>query len=89
MTSRAGLLAAAERRLGLTPAGLAVAALVLPGFVLGRLLSSRPVFLLVYGAIAVVGLSRVLARRRLSVEAVRSSLPTRVRESQSVDVAAR
>ena len=86
MTSSAGLLAAAERRLGLTPAGVAVAALVLPGLVLGRLLASRPVFLLVYGAIAVVGLSRVLARRRLSVEAVRSSLPTRVRETQSVDV---
>lgn len=86
MTSGAGLLAEAERRLGLTPAGLAVAALVLPGLALGRLLASRPLFLLVYGAVAVVGLSRVLARRRLSVEAVRSSLPTRVRESQSVDV---
>jgi uncharacterized protein (DUF58 family) len=86
MSSRAGLVAAAERRLGLTPAGLAVAALVLPGLVLGRLLSSRPLFLLVYGAVALVGLSRVLARRRLSVDAYRSSLPTRVRESQSVDV---
>ena len=82
----AGLLAALERRLGLTPAGVAVAALVLPGFVLGRLLASRPVFLLVYGAVAVVALSRVLARRRLAVDAHRSSLPTRVRESSSVDV---
>ena len=81
-----GILAAAERRLGLTPAGVAVVALVLPGFVLGRLLASRPVFLLVYGAIAVVGLSRLLARRRLAVDAHRSSLPTRVRESQAVDV---
>jgi uncharacterized protein (DUF58 family) len=86
LTSRAGLLAAVERRLGLTPAGVAVAALVLPGLVLGRLLASRPLFLLVYGAIALLGLSRVLARRTLSVEAVRSSLPTRVRESQSIDV---
>jgi uncharacterized protein (DUF58 family) len=86
MSTRAGLLAAAERRLGLTPAGVAVAALVLPGLLLGRLLASRPVFLLVYGAVAVVGLSRVLARRRLSVDAHRSSLPTRVRENQSVDV---
>ena len=85
-TRSAGLLAVAERRLGLTPAGVAVVALVLPGLVLGRLLASRPVFLLVYGAIAVVGLSRVLARRRLAVDAHRSSLPTRVRESQSVDV---
>lgn len=86
MTSRAGLLATAERRLGLTPAGVAVAALVVPGFALGRLLASRPVFLLVYGAVAVLGLSRLLARRRLAVDAHRSSLPTRVREGQSVDV---
>lgn len=82
----AGLLSLAERRLGLTPAGVAVLALVLPGLVLGRALGSRPVFLLAYGAVAVVGLSRVLARRRLQVDAHRSSLPTRVREAQSVDV---
>ncbi len=80
------VLAAAERRLGLTPAGVAVAALAVPGLVLGRALESRPVFLLVYGALAVVGLSRLLARRRLSVDAHRSKLPTRVRESQVVDV---
>lgn len=82
----AGLLAVAERRLGLTPSGVAVAALVLPGFVLGRALASRPLFLLVYGAIAVVALSRLLARRRLAVDAHRSSLPTRVRERAVVDV---
>src|SRR6476469_2375693 len=81
----AGLLAAVERRAGITPAGLTVAGLAVPGFVLGRLLSSRPLFLLVYGALAVLALSRRLAWRRLSVEAVRSSLPTRVRESASVD----
>ncbi len=82
----AGLLAVAERRLGLTPAGVVVAALVLPGIALGQVLGSRPLLLLVYGALAVVGLSRLLARRRLSVEAVRSSLPTRVREGAVVDV---
>jgi uncharacterized protein (DUF58 family) len=82
----AGVLAAVERRAGITPAGLAVAGLAVPGFVLGRALGSRPVLLLVYGALAVLGLSRLLARRRLSVEAVRSSLPTRVRENAAVDV---
>jgi uncharacterized protein (DUF58 family) len=81
-----GLLATVERRAGITPAGLAVAGLAVPGLVLGRVLGSRPLFLLVYGAIAVLGLSRLLARRRLSVEAHRSSLPTRVRENASVDV---
>jgi uncharacterized protein (DUF58 family) len=82
----AGLLATIERRAGITPAGLAVAGLAVPGFVLGRVLGSRPIFLLVYGALAVLGLSRLLARRRLSVDAHRSSLPTRVREGASVDV---
>lgn len=82
----AGLLAAVERRTGITPAGLTVAGLALPGFVLGRVIGSRPLFLLVYGALAVLGLSRLLARRTLSVDAVRSSLPTRIRETASVDV---
>ena len=82
----AGLLATVERRTGITPAGIAVTGLAVPGFVLGRVTGSRGLFLLVYGALAVLGLSRLLARRTLSVEAVRSSLPTRIRESSSVDV---
>ena len=86
MADTQGLLAAAERRLGLTPAGVAVVALLVPGLVLGRLLASRPVFLLVYGAVGVLVLSRLLARRRLSVDAHRSSLPTRVRQGSTVDV---
>ncbi|HUR50410.1 MAG TPA: DUF58 domain-containing protein [Acidimicrobiales bacterium] len=81
-----GLLAAIERRLGLTPAGVAVTALVVPGLALGRAVASRPLFLLAYGALAVVGLSRLLARRRLTVDAFRSALPTRMRASQSVEV---
>ena len=81
-----GLLAAIERRAGLTPTGVAVVGLVLPVLALGRAVSSRPLFLLAYGALAVAGLSRLLARRRLAVDAWRSALPTRMRESQSVDV---
>ena len=81
-----GLLAGVERRLGLTPAGVAVGALVLPALLLGRAVSSRPLFLLAYGAAAVVGMSRLLARRRLAVDAHRSALPTRMRASQGVDV---
>ena len=81
-----GALAAIERRVGLTPAGLSVACLVLPGFALGRALASRPLFLLAYGAMAVVALSRLLARRRLALDAYRSALPTRMRESQSSEV---
>ena len=82
----AGLLGTLERRAGITPAGVTLALLVVPGLVLGRLLGSPAVFLLVYGALAVLGLSRLLARRRLSVDAVRSTLPTRIRVDQPVDV---
>jgi uncharacterized protein (DUF58 family) len=82
----AGLLGTLERRAGITPAGVVLALLVVPGLLLGRLLGSPAVFLLVYGGVAVLGLSRLLARRRLSVEAVRSTLPTRIRVDQPVDV---
>ncbi len=80
------MLTALERRTGVTPAGVALAALVVPGFVLGRLLGSAPVLLLVYGALLVLALSRVLARRRLDLTAERSTLPSRLRAEQSVDV---
>ena len=82
----AGMLGALERRTGITPPAVVLALLVLPGFALGRALSSPSVFLLVYGALAVLGLSRVLARRRLAVQAERSTLPTRIRVDQPVDV---
>ena len=82
----AGLLGTLERRFGVTPPAVALALLVIPGFALGRALGSPSVFLLVYGALAVLGLSRLLARRRLAVQAIRSTLPTRIRVDQPVDV---
>ncbi|MFN2521841.1 MAG: DUF58 domain-containing protein [Mycobacteriales bacterium] len=82
----AGVLGVVERRAGVTPAGVVLALLVVPGLLLGRVLGSPSVFLLVYGAVAVLGLSRLLARRRLQVEAVRSTLPRRIRVDQPVDV---
>jgi uncharacterized protein (DUF58 family) len=75
-----------ERRFGITPAGVVLIALVLPGFALGRALGSAPVFLLVYGALLLLALSRLLARRRLDLVAERSTLPTRMRAGQSVEV---
>src|SRR3954447_12510774 len=82
----AGLLGAVERRAGITPAGVVLCLLVVPGLLLGRALGSPGVFLLVYGALVVLGLSRLLARRRLALDAVRSTLPTRIRVDQPVDV---
>jgi uncharacterized protein (DUF58 family) len=80
------MLAAIERRTGLTANGLVVAALAVALFAVARALGSPGVFMLCYGAIAVVGLAYVLARRRLVVTAVRTQLPTRVRLGQAVTV---
>ena len=80
------MLAAVERRTGLTVNGLVVVALAVLLFAIARALSSPGVFMLCYGALAVIGLAYVLARRRLVVTAERSELPTRVRQGQVVTV---
>ena len=80
------MLTAIERRTGLTVNGLVVAGLAVALFVVARALGSPGVSMLCYGAIAVIGLAYVLARRRLVVTAVRTQLPTRVRQGQSVTV---
>lgn len=83
------VLAAVESRTGITPAGFVLLAFCLAGFVVGRLIASRALFLLVYGALATLGLAWLLGRRSLSVEIDRSELPTRVREGQLVDATIR
>ena len=80
------VLTAIERRTGLTANGLVVAGLAVVLFVVARALGSPGVFMLCYGAIAVVGLAYLLARRRLVVTAERTQLPTRVRQGQTVTV---
>lgn len=79
------LLDVVERRLGITPTGVALLGLCIAGLVVGRLIASRALFLFVYGALATLGLAYVLGRRSLSVDVERSSLPTRVRERQLVE----
>lgn len=79
------LLDAIERRAGITPSGLTLLAFCLVGFGVGRMLGSRAMYLLVYGALATLGLAWLLGRRSLSVEVERSELPSRVREGQLVD----
>lgn len=80
------MLAAIERRTGLTINGLVVVGLAVALFAVARALSSPGVFMLCYGAVAVLGLAYLLARRRLVVSAQRSQLPTRVRQGQTVTV---
>ena len=80
------LLAKIERRFGVTASGLLMLGLAVLGWILGRAIGSRAMFLLVYGVLLVLIVSWVLGRRRLAVAAGRSDLPTRVREGQVVSV---
>jgi uncharacterized protein (DUF58 family) len=83
--TRSGLLADLERRLGLTTLGLGavVAVLLLVG--VGRLIPNRGMTLLGYGLAVVVAISWVLGRRKLPIEAERSTLPGRIPARRPVD----
>jgi len=78
-----------EARTGLTGVGLGVVAAALGGLALGRALGSRALFLLVYGAVGVIGLAYVMGRRALDLETFRSELPSRAREGQVLAVVLR
>jgi len=82
---RSGPLAAIESKLGLTSAGLALIGVAVLGIMLGREFTNRGMFLAAYGLIFVVAASWLLGRRKISVQARRSELPTRVRPGQTVD----
>jgi uncharacterized protein (DUF58 family) len=85
-SSSSVLLAAVERRAGITSAGLVLLAFAVVGFVLGRLVASAAVLMLVYGSLVMLGVAYAAGRRKLAVVARRSELPTRVREGQVVPV---
>ena len=74
------------KRLGVTVNGLVLLALTVVGWLIGQRLASRPVLVMVYGLVLLLALAWVLGRRRVLLEVGRSSLPTRVREKQNVEV---
>ena len=73
------------RRLGLTGLGLALLAVTVLIIAMGRLLPSRGLTLLGYGLVLVLGVSWLLGRRNLPIDAVRSDLPGRVPARRTVD----
>lgn len=85
-TARSPALAAIERQLGLTLSGIAMLGIVIGGVVIGRWLASRPMLLLGYGLLMLVGIGWVLGRRRIVIEVGRSKIPTRVRVGQLIEV---
>ncbi len=69
-------------RLGLTTAGAVTLGLMPVVWLVARLLGSRTLYLLAYGGVLVLVSARWLGRRRAALEAVRSQVPTRVRQGQ-------
>jgi uncharacterized protein (DUF58 family) len=79
-------LAWCERRLGVTPTGVAVIASTVLIFGAGRIAGSRGLVLLAYAGVLFLVVAWLSGQRRPTVEASRSALPARVREHQGVNV---
>jgi uncharacterized protein (DUF58 family) len=77
-------LARVEALLGLSSTGLALAGFAVLGWIAARALGGRALFLLVYVSVLLLGAAWWMARRRRPVSAVRSQLPVRIREGQTV-----
>jgi uncharacterized protein (DUF58 family) len=82
----AGVGAIVERFTGLTPAGAAVLAVSILGFVLARAVGGQAMFLLVYAGIVLVVTAIATSRRKRRLDAERSTVPTRMRVGQSANV---
>jgi uncharacterized protein (DUF58 family) len=73
-------------RANLTVSGLVLVGVCVLGWIGARWIGSRTAYLLVYASVAVLVVAWFVGRRRLDVDVVRSDLPARMREGQSVDV---
>ncbi|MCA1840285.1 MAG: DUF58 domain-containing protein [Actinomycetota bacterium] len=81
-----GIVATIERRTGITPSGLAFLAIDLVGWIAARLIGSKVLFLMVYGAATLFVVLFIVGKRKPAITARRSQLPSRVREGQTVAV---
>src|SRR4051794_19679182 len=73
-------------RANLTVSGLVLVGVCALGWIGARWIGSRTAYLMVYASVAVLVVAWFVGRRRLDVDVVRSDLPARMREGQSVDV---
>jgi uncharacterized protein (DUF58 family) len=74
------------QRLHLTVTGAAAALLIVLGWALARLLSSKGMYLMAYGGVLTLGISWLVSRTRLGVNAARSELPLRMQAGQAAEV---
>jgi uncharacterized protein (DUF58 family) len=80
-----GLLTSVERATGVSPTGVALIGVSGVLLVVSRVVSSRGMAMMAYGALLVLGLSWGLGRRKLAIDASRSELPSRVPAKRLVD----
>jgi uncharacterized protein (DUF58 family) len=75
-----------ERTMGVTISGLLVVAMAICGWFLAHAIGGRAMYLLAYCAVAMLGVSIYIARRKRPVTATRSDLARRARVGQTLDV---
>jgi uncharacterized protein (DUF58 family) len=80
-----GLLTSVERATGVSPTGVALVGVSAVLLVISRVVASRGMAMMAYGALLVLGLSWGLGRRKLAIDASRSDLPSRVPAKRLVD----
>ncbi len=76
-----------KRRTRLTNSGLALAAVAVVFWLLGYLVAGRPLYLIAYGCVAVIGVSSVSGRRQLPLVGDRGDARPRLKEGETVNMA--
>ena len=79
-------LTALTERSGFTASGLILAAVAIAAWGLGRWIAGKPMYLLAYGALAVLVLMWSVGRRPLPLTGTRSELRARLRQGETVTV---
>ena len=82
----AKVLAAITATTYLTPSGVALVAIAVTLWLLGRWVGGRPLYLVSYGLLAVLGMSYVMGSRRPPIEGTRSAARPRLREGDGMDM---
>ena len=76
----------ATRRSGITSSGMILVVVAAAAWVLAYWIGGKPLYLLAYGALAVLALAWAVGRRPLPLEGVRSDMRARVREGEEMAI---
>ena len=76
----------ATRRSGITSSGMILVAVAAASWLLAYWIGGKPLYLLAYGALGVLGLAWGVGRRPLALEGVRADVRARVREGEEMAI---